>query len=527
MSRKLPKKPQEHDNDRIARRNLEENFGNWSIARIADDSSGGECGQDWMVGIVTETGEVTGLEFRVQSKVLRSKDSLQRSFIRTKISISTLNYLFELSVPVLLHFIHLPTNQAYVMWLEDWFVPNWTDSWDNKDKVRVKIPLTSKLTKSVAHQIEVAVREKHQPRHLLKLVETINKTSTDFDISLSRLGQNSTVVVNSKHDNAIPEIAPLDDQAERTLQQALETGLDFPLSGNFGIRNFPTILFQDAEITAMYLLPDLTELPSIPLRIQYLNADQEIIHETKYVEMLPVQHGTKIKKWKGKSNSEPMVFSLEIDLADQQVTFEFSLPPGERNPLENTRFFDALRLICMANTCRLIDLRNDSPFVQTGVDYSKHFDQEMRALETLARALKVVHDRIGILIYIPPKFSGTDINLATSVAKILSDGIYPKLLKEVFPSHDFVLLFTGNKEWADAVMENSRTDKEPVTFTHPSTTVFNANLFGHQIELGTYETVFESLKFLKVNNQGIDTVEIAFTFDREKSFTRFPRWYKE
>jgi hypothetical protein len=527
MPRKLPQKPDDQDNSRIARRNLEDYFGKWNISRLDDDSSGTEYGQDWMVGIVSSSGDVTGMEFRVQSKVLRGKKAIQGDYICDQLSVTTINYLYDLSVPVLFHFFHKPTNQGYVMWLDTWYIQNRKDKWEQQGQVTVKIPLSSKLDEQMVDLLSKYVWEKHHKHGLRKTVDLINETSSDYKVKIDFVENDTWVVVAAKHDDAIPTITPLDSEAEAALQKALELGIPLPITGKFGITNIPSILIGEMELVQLSIIPRLMDLPIFPIRVQYFDENDQIVYETKYVDMTPIQHGSVIKKWQGNALSDALKYVIEHNAANQAYSFSFGLRDGEKNPTQITRFFDAIKKISQAKRCRVLDPRTDNVFIDSTLIPDFQVSNQTKAIEALSRALDTIQSFAGKLIEMPSTFSGDDIMSAEGVADVLKTGVYAQLLDGTFPREDFVLILTGTKEWANHVANSINGDAEPASYTHEGPAEVHATVLGHEINLGSCEYVFEDLQLLKKHSESEDEVQLVFTFRREKAFTRFLQWYKE
>lgn len=527
MPRKLPKKTKDHDNSRVAKRNLEDYFGNWNISRLDDESSGMEYGQDWMIGIVTPNGEVTGMEFRVQSKVLRGKKAIRGDFLCDQISITTINYLYDLSVPVLFHFFHQPTKQGYVMWLDTWYIENQKEKWEQQETVLVKIPLTSKLDKNMVDLVSKYVWEKHHKHKLRKTVDLLNETSNDYKVKVDFVNNDTWLVVDAKHDDAIPAITPLDAEAESTLQKAVEQGIPLQITGKFGITNIPEILIGDMELIQLSVVPRLMDLPKFPIRVQYMDENEQIIYETKYVEMIPTQHGSVIKKWEGNALADCLKYSIEYNATNQTYSFGFGLQDGEKNPTQICRFFDVNKTISQAKRCRVFDPRNDNIFLENALISQFQLTDQVKAVEALSRALDTIQNLTGKTIEIPNKFSGDDIMSAEGIADVLKTGIYSQLIGGVFPQEDFVLILDGSKEWADHIINNANKTSEPLSYLHEGPLEVHATVLGHDINLGPCEYIFQDLQFLEIQSHSENEARLVFSFNRDTAFTRFPQWYRE
>jgi len=527
MPRKMPQKPLDHDNSRIARRNLEDYFLNWNISRLDDDSSGTEYGQDWMVGIVSASGDVTGMQFCVQSKVLYGKKAIQGDYICDQISVTTINYLYDLSVPVLFHFFHKPTNQGYVMWLDIWYIQNRKDRWEHQVNVTVKIPLSSKLDGQMVQLLGKYVWESHHRHGLRKTVDLLNETSNDYSIKIDFFKNNAHVIVDAKHDDAIPTITPLDSEAQAELQKALELGLPSPLTGKFGITNIPSVLIGQMEFVQLSIIPRLMDLPTFPIRVQYFDENDQIVYETKYVDMSPVQHGSVIKKWEGNAFAVSLKYVIELNSINQTYSFSFGLPNGEKNPTNVSRFFDTMEQIAQAKRCRVLDPRTDNVLIDNIMIPDLQTSDKIEALGILSKSLETIKKYTEKIIEMPSTFSSDDVISAGGVASVLKTGFYSQLLDGIFPREDFVLILSGSKEWANHIYNTSNDNLEPISYRHKGPSEVHAIVLGHNINLGPCEFIFEDLQLLEKRSESESDVQLVFTFSREKASTRFSQWYKK
>ncbi len=528
MLRKMPKWKIEHDNSKVARRNLEDVFGNWTIAHLRDDSSGIEYGQDWIVGIVEESGDVTGLEFRVQSKVLSSKKAIKDGYITTSVNLSTINYLYNLSSFVLFHFFYVPDKQGYYLWLDDWYIENKKPNWDSLKTVTVKIPLTAKMDENTRSQIYDRLFKDSHKAKTLRTVSRINEMSKDHFVKVEFNGNDTFFVVNAKHEGAIPSITPLDSEAQSTLQKAIELGVPTDLSGTFQISNSLFDKLQVGTPVGLRILPNLEAAPSMPVRLRLLNSSNQIVYELKYLVLEPIQVGSLARKWSANTTNNHTIFQVELGVAQEVISFSFTLKP-EQVPNSNSthwvQFFDVLSLASQTMHCQLLHLATDMVLVQGDFTFESFESNLLRLLERLSRALMAIESVTDTKIPIPETFSESDVILAETIEEVLSTGVYPKFQEPGVPKDNFPAILTGTKEWGQNVLSHNA-DSEVFSAVYSEAGEMTVQILGQRVNLGICEHVFEELKFINVHSQSESHMEIRFMVNREKFYMRFPKWYK-
>lgn len=512
----LPKKSQYHDNDRIAKINLQDFFGNWDFIRPADVDSGREYGQDWLIGVNDKDGTATGMQFGVQSKVLRSKSSIKSDCIQTKINISTLNYLYKLPYPALLHFYDKKKEVGYVMWLDEWYAQNKKPEWGTQKTVLVKIPLSNVLNEQMVQQIYDYVRERHTKQKLIEKIDLINRTSNDQYLEFNSL--------HAKHSDAIPHVTSLDTLSAEQLRRAYETGELTEITGRFSMTNIHPLIAEDLEGLQVTFKATLDDLPKLPIRLQYLDENNQILYEVKYLELVPTQNGSIIKKWEGVESLKLLSFTFEINTKNHRAKLDFSLYDSSKEPAQTLKYLDVLEKIMMSSKIKFIDLRTDLILYETIAGNITGYTIEQLILEKrLAQSLKTIHEITGIYIEMPDTYK--DLNLIERVANIVITGIDRLIIRSNEHEENNILEISGEKEIINDIEYKFNTATEPFYITPPSTN-YNVTIYGHKIDLGLREYAFEVVELLERQSISDKQDKLIFNVNEENSYVRFPKWYK-
>jgi hypothetical protein len=523
MTTRRPKKPTEHDNDRIAQRNLEDHLGNWIIARPTDESSGIEYGQDFLITIVEDDGIVTSNEFRVQSKVVSSDSRLTSENISSNISIKTLNYLNDLITPVLLHFINKKTGTGYVMWLNEWYSENWSTNWEKQNTVLVKIPLRNELDLKMKELIKNYVKKKVNKLSWAKKIAILNETEKDFKAKIDFSGREMLVQLEALNDKNVPQITALNEEAGKTLQMAMELGLPYQLSGKFGFNNIPKILaqnFDEGEVHLLFL-PRTQDLPRIFVRINFLDGGKSMIFTIPFLEMIPIQNGSAVKRWSGVDLEKSVIYTLSYFAESNSGEISINISPKTRTAVHLKQIFDVVEKIGDAVYIQLIDVKTDKVVLEQDVSSKEaNSDPQFEVSKSLVEALHAIYQYTGIDIIVPQEFLESDVNSVLNIADIIKSGIY-KSIPDQFLSNSVELSFIVDEENYETALKMLINIPE---IDIPIDEEMTVTLFGSAINLGKYSLIVYELEFVEDVSQENGQVAIKFKFSKEKSYTRFHNW---
>lgn len=525
---KLPKKPKSHNNPRISRQQLENLFGNWNIYQIADSGSGFEYGQDYMVEVVNDES-VTGKEFRVQSKVLTKKSSFRKNYIGESLAPATINYLLSLPVPVLIHFTdgRKSKGTGYVMWLEDWLKDNPKDEWQNKKKKKINIPLENVFNQEAVDSILKHVEEFYFIHNLCKEADFNNKHTKDHYIWIKPYQSNDPLVtISPRHSEANPIIHPLDENAKKSLTSAVESGLPTPIDGKISFSNAPLLISSNFEYEQAIFVPDTKKLSSIPIRIIFKNAKGEQIYKINYINLQPIQSGTKIRKWKGIVNDWlSWSFEMKNDIGGNSWHFDALEDKNKNYTLQS--FIDYFDFCDKYRVTSQIEIE----FLQTSKKSSLELFNNSMILEQSSfrqtiNELNIISKAYNSEIDVPTEISLAEVQHIHEIARIVSSGWIDYIIFDEFSVNGVA----STKIPFDGAIEaiNSIKGSEGLILPVPDevrTRIFNIelNLGSCQLALSEPIIVNEDEVYSELEQER-DEIKVDFKFNKEKSFTKFPKW---
>src|SRR5690606_21524674 len=135
MKKKMPQSHPTHVYDKRARRNLEDVFPeHWKLNKTDDFHSGIEYGDDWLCEITGHQNELTADRFYIQSKATDKRLGKGARRLGMPLKVSTLNRLHRLNLPVMLHYYHIPSDTGYWMWLDEFYVREYRQEWEQRDR---------------------------------------------------------------------------------------------------------------------------------------------------------------------------------------------------------------------------------------------------------------------------------------------------------------------------------------------------------------------------------------------------------
>ena len=539
---KKPQKPSFHSNSKIARQDLEKWLpSEWNFAKhVDDDDSGYEWGEDWIVEIV-ENEQALGAKFSIQSKVLTGKDAINSNGIGTELNISTINRLFDIVYPVLIHYVHPATKSSYVIWLSEWLAQQPDTSWREKGDGEVTIRIPTKSSNEL-NQVKIEEIKQYTLFHSLrhgnyKLVDLINKNSTDHRIELIQTEKDTTFVVHSLHDKAVPHLFLLDDEAIQSSQILEETGLPAKISGKIGLSNFPNLLLQQMQnlsLDSLVISPQMLDSRKLIFSLEILNHNRELLYKIEQIVMKKIQSGTKITKWKGSSELDgiEMIFTHLSD-RPKESNLNFETIKDNNSPTVALNRLNFILAMQQGAFSRLTELSYGISLGESSIE-----SLEMSLLEKiptheleLAEALVMISSHLKVTINFPEKYSLSDVDKAKLLCQILNNGRIDSLMD--YPEradHAYVLV---KQEILPNVMvtikKNIEENSDANLIIMPSQEVV-IKLLEHTIPLGLRVTVLYLVEIYEPNPQdifldsGVQIAKLNFRFDPQRSYTIYKNW---
>ena len=540
MPRKKPTKTSSHSNNEIAYDNLKEVFpGPWNIGKAeADQRSNIEYGQDWRVGVVDDDEAVTGEEFRVQSKVAPIKDG----FIQTQIKVTTLNYLYDLPSPVLLHFYDQVDETGYVMWLEHWYLDNRKAAWEEQETVLVKIPINQDhiLDKKQTTRILKHLRQLQARSHVDKLISHNNLTNKDHRLSVIDLGSHLGIRVDTLNSRNPTTFEFPDASSQKHIRRFVETGKPADFVGTMRIRNLPPVL--KAELppgkfeVKMFPRTDLIE--NVPVRILFLNDQDEVVYKDSFVELKALEPGTKQTKWYGHPHkNKNIAYELFVDLDTKHAKIHINLNLNDTSPGHIRNCLRLVKTMPQAKHIQFVDPKTEQvwdkvPFQSNATPNVDNLDLSLR----LAEALAYIHESTGTLISFPKEFEVTDLIYAETACNILKSGVCEELPKELYEKDHFLIIDIISKFAQEFLNEidmhraNLDTTDVPIPYATDET---NIKILDQKLDLGPSNYMLVEVKIQnrdeieRLLEQNPEKIKFVLGFNREKSYLQFSNWIKE
>lgn len=530
MSDQMPQKSPSHNNSKISRRNLEENFENWNIYMVEDVSSGIEYGLDWIIEIVKEGGAVTGRYCGVQSKALEGKRSFNSSNIKTTLYRTTINYLYAISasMPVLLHFYDKKkTKASYVIQFNEWYEQNYSNFGDKKE-ITVNIPFSNRLNESIALKIEEHINAFYDAREINKAIDLVNRLNPNQFVDIVKIEENHIYLkLGARSEAGKLTLIPLTEETERLIQHANTTGESVLLKDGFSISPIPSE-FRNLVISGILIEHDLTLIPALHLSISWLNISKEVLYEVRHIEMKCTKLGKDLQVWSGGHLKSGVNFILHLNAngAFKSLNFEAFNSPKDSDEL--LRYSQFLRKSIEATLLRIENLNEEKPVNDILINRHEFKDSLAASANPLAKLIDIAK-KLNIKFTLPTDEQNNSTLHAINIAhEAIFNGRYPKLLwdREV---DDFELLSDPSWDWEEAnIIAQAYIDQNEYVYYDDSASP--VNILGQVIDLGPKEYLLvdlrlinhEELKQAILNKISIN--RLHFGFDRTKSYTQFPNW---
>lgn len=537
-----PKKPKSHSNSKLARKDLESWLPeDWNCIKNEDDEdSGYEWGEDWKIEIV-EDEVVLGAFFSIQSKVLKGKDAINANGIGTEIDVTTINRLFDIPYPVLIHYVHPKTNSSYVMWLDDWMAKQPDLNWRTKENstVTLRIPLLPEnqpdATKVEQIKQHVMMRSFQQGNE--KVIDLINRTSKDHRIDVIKNAEGTKFVLNALHVDALPHIILLDDQAIQSGELAMDTGLPTPILGNIGYSNVPPLLMQLMQSFTMVSViagVPIDNTKTLTLSLDVIDGARKSLYKIAQINMQMIQHGRKIVKWQGSSHVDGIILSFDTNPEKPELlNLQFNMTQDNDTPVIALNRIKLIQALQKGVSVELRELTlglsfGESPLQNLQLNIP---DSIPESEIELAEILVEIWYKLKKMIVFPERYNERDIRVAQIIRGVLNFGRINAFADfPDKPSGEGEILMNPNM--VDTMIREfeESTKKGTENYIFMPIDSLNVELFGQKIDLGQRKVVLAVNSIDEISDQtvtletGVEATEVKFKFDPSKSFTVYENW---
>lgn len=533
--RPRPRRPQSHLNSEIARQNLRSVLPDyWIINQPSDD-----YGIDWLIWI-TESEEVTGLHFFVQSKAPKHCNSKERVWY--DLSLSTLSYLEELSSPIILHIFEQNSQTGYWLWLDEWYQENYASKWESQKFVRVSIPRENVFDKNAVQKIYDRVKRDNFRNRVRRNADIANKThphyifSTHFDVDEVR--------VDIKHRNpneAIPLTLHLDENSKIIFQRMLETGEAVSLKGELD-HTLPEIIPIGDEPTSseINVTPLVPTNYNFPAKWQFWDTEDKLLFEIPYVFMTLIQSGTKFKRWRGKATKYALILQLTIDQLSDESRINLNLGHDYNNRVVTSigNYIEVFDLAPNITKFTVVNLKTDFDLggsIRFGKQSTNNLPDHWRSL---IKALETIESKFDIEFSLPDTISDYDLAEAEAIVKLITSGVAPQPLGALleWKEYHFVIVYFYLDELKHLIRKLKDAQDDYIVVAPEHRFEYEIDLLGQKFLLGKMNYMFVIDEIMNMSalapllESGISEnkqVEVHFSIVLEKSYCVFPRWANE
>jgi hypothetical protein len=367
----------------------------WKFKSPRDVDSGDEVCRDWIVEIANAEHGWSGAEFSIQNK---TNPTIHEEHVSVVLRVDCVIYLLDkVTHPVMIHAYDIDSETSYWIWLSRWEGVNERSKWNNQKQkgVSIQIPKSNILTKASVSEIEAFVRESHFKASVRNRVDTANLSNPDFKFSSPEFVDNNIFsIAQPKHDKAKFNFT-VDTEGNEAIRRALEEGyiVQFPLiSGDLPSPIEPAKGEDNRVIVT--LLPHIPDIV-MPCRLIFLDAENEVSLEHKYIAFKMVRPGAVEKEFVGQPSNFPIVYSIvtrpneDSSLVDAKLNFYCSDP---RNPIAAKAFCDLYDNLRLSKRVRIIHLELDTHLAEFDLQNLPAVDEKVRRYIEAVYSLKINHN---------------------------------------------------------------------------------------------------------------------------------------
>lgn len=492
VAKKKAQKPDVHENDYRARDNLKKVFGNWNISSMNDYFSNIEYGQDSLVSIVDGT-QITNAEFRVQSKVFTTEKQVKGKQLSTRIKVSTLNSLNDISVPVILHFFDNVNNQAYWVWFHEWYAENYNETWETRDKITVSILKKGNLlTIENREEIQHYVLDEHNKNLLRKSAQLNSKLDPDYSFDFLQQDDQNIIILRPKHNKPRNFGIQLSGNNVEEFARAINQDQFAEFQGHIKFSNLPELNGFALSSENGFLRFQRAYPQNSLIRIDFLNnKDIAYITPSTFKAVYKALSPQKLEI-SGICSETFINFSIVQDLESKQISFNAiaNIKMDTDVVFINTqlakfsKILEAykIRVNFLEESVEPLILLADKREIQN----ISYLDSE---IHSLVRFLSLIQQEIGGKIFLPLYVDSNVINYAEAIFQGLETGTMSYLSeKNILTVNLSVIDKDALKMIEDLSHEGVAIMKLPID--EP------LDFYGQKLQLGILEYNLENLKCL-------------------------------
>lgn len=528
----MPKSPPEHSFDGLANDKLKRIFPRrWLYQQLRDIDSGREYAKDLVIELIDERdNRVTGTQFIVQNKVAK----VEKKYVKTRLEVDTIEYLYNLPLPVLLHVYHIETDTSYWTWLKEWYVREWNPLWQSQKTVTVNISKDQILNATAVVMIKEYVEQHHKVATAYDKARIVSQADPDFKLNF--MSDEGKFIIQAKHENARrPKIVPEDAEARKVLIEGWETGEAVQFSGSVEIGG-PLGAFIQETVGQRGIVGLSMSSPNTDIltEITFRGQNEASLFETGAIRLKCIRSGAKVTVIQCELNKYSATFRFTFDTRSNKVEINCTVIPNQNDPgmiLEQLNIIESLKNV---ETIVITNLENrERPLTINGKPLATtHFQIPYDESDyRLIKALATINSELGVHILLPDKYTEGMLTTTEGIAEGLLMGKSSHLLNLSHPDILTVEAVLQNPQEMLAALYQGGTAHAVVPGPH------EVELFGHTLELGPTQHVFENLVMVNMDEvrnklesaDAESSVEITYKLkiDPQHSYTDFLDWHHE
>jgi hypothetical protein len=525
-----------HDRDGEAIDALRRVLPNYWIYKETGNKFGGkEYSEDLVIEIVNDDAKrtVTGVEFGIQNK---TGVDIRKDHVRVTLKTEDVRRLMGLQRPVLIHGYHIGTKTSYWRWLNEWYPLN-VDKLKAGKSVAIIIPKDKVLDVSAVEEIEHYARwehAKHQARRTADFI--IHNHASDYQIEVKTGKTDIKLVVNPKHEGAIPKIDILDQAEYENISRAIETGVPIPLTSAFLVSNVPEVLHDSFGTTfdSVWLIPLASGEEELPLKVEFFDDSETVVIKTSYLNMKLIQPGTIISRWEGTDTRLGITYTFTFDRKAETSQYTIQIKPLPKDLKQLREYLALLDRLYLTRRVRFTNLKTEV-VRESEKSFFKEANDMEKTVRHLADALFAIEEKLNISIPFPDRVDKTLLLDAAWIIEALRDG-FIKVKKDLIPEDQVLTGMPSAQMLQQILSEFEKSGKVPIPLPYPLEDV-KIEFLGHSLDLGLARYICDNARIINadqlqekltedviINNVSIETV---FEVDTEEIYLIFDNWFRQ
>ena len=230
---------------------------------------------------------------------------------------------------------------------------------------------------------------------------------------------------------------------------------------------------------------------SFPASLEFASTNPEHDYKIHFVQFRLDREGTKYRKFVGEALGGHLVCALEADIPNHKISLRISHNPNNQSIRSFKTFFEFRQYSSTFNRMHLTSLEPlGTAYGDIAEGIFPEFSAEEKMGYRLVKALTVIEDLAKMKFILPKKAGPEIVNVAETIAEIVSDGYTSRPMGEVNSyGDDRVLFVTTDLATADKMRSDLQEEETiPCWYKFPEPTT--AKILKRKINLGMGAYIF-------------------------------------